>query len=74
MAQRDYKREAAKQTLKIAVDNGPSVFIMDLIVVDLQGQWDRKLYHRKVVREHTMNLQMKGVKTNISMEHYYARA
>lgn len=45
--------------LQIAVDHGPSVFMDNVLNVDLDAQWGRKLYHRKVMEEYRMIVKLR---------------
>lgn len=49
--------------IKMEVDNAPSVFMQDILHVDLESQWQRKLYHRRVVDEHNTMLELQGIQT-----------
>lgn len=48
--------------LKLVVNNGLSVFMENILHVNLDDQWNRKMYHRKVMQEFKLLLKLRGVK------------
>lgn len=50
-----------KDHITIAVNNAPSVFMENILHVNLDDQKARKMYHRKVINEWFTLLELRGL-------------